>query len=216
MSRRPRFYAAVIVAALLLGAVGLACLFTCKAKKKSYLVETGSGGVVATKWVRPSRYIELYHGGIVPLYAGDIRVEIVVKGRKMPAFSANEEMDLYAVHVQGTRVLMILEDCNTWTRGFMAFESLDEGDFRQIDVQAIPPPLAYPNVGNPEEIASHLLSKSWIPEPFYTTQTARLWSQMATGKVALSHGTDRDAVDAFWYKWRTAINSEIRPSKEAH
>lgn len=208
-----QYFAAAIVAALLSAVVALVCLSACKAEKRSYLVATGVADVVATKWVRSSRYVELYHGGIIPLYGGDIRVEIAIQGRKMPAFSADEEMDLYAVHVQGTRVLMILENYNTAARGFMAYESQDEGGFRQIDVQAIPPQLAYPNIGNPEEIASHMLSKSWIPEPFYMTQTARLWSQMATGRVALSHGTDHDAVDAFWYKWRTEIGPKVRPKE---
>lgn len=127
------------------------------------------------------------------------------------AFSANEELSLFAVHQLADAVYLIFMAEYKSERGFLVFKSSADDVFLPMAITSLPPQIAYPNVGHRVAATRQIFtSHAQPPAEFYHSKTAWLWLQMATNKSVAAENMKVEAVDQFWSAWASTFADQMK------
>ncbi|HYF34862.1 MAG TPA: hypothetical protein VD994_06175 [Prosthecobacter sp.] len=122
-------------------------------------------------------------------------------------FESNEELHLIGVHQLNDILFLIFLAGYEPGRGFVIYQAKGSAPFVPMPTTELPIEAAVANYGSYQTERKILLGSS--ERMVLETMTARLWSQIATGKPYLPWGIDEARVREIWQngKWRRALGS---------
>lgn len=146
--------------------------------------------------IKSCTYVGLRHSVGKYLTKGRVSVDAKIGGR-IYSFTIDEELRPFALHISGERLIAVFEAEYEPGRGFLAFSIGTDGNIVPLPLAQLTLAASVPNLPRTSKDRKELLAQSSQPTAsFYETRTAKLWSQMKTGKVALTWGVSRQAVQS--------------------